>query len=170
MSSRPPYRGGRNQWPRASSSNRPYSGGRGPYVTGDSHIRLVRDANLGFRRGDAGTGPSQPNRLSSASAAAAFSAQPSLLLNLGRSIQTNRTGRTSNSNPMLHAQSLLQGHKTRNRTSVSRAKNSAFLIRFSIQGGGEATPSLDGDIFSAVFTCLKSRPFDPNQPYATCSE
>ncbi|KAH0989638.1 hypothetical protein GBA52_001121 [Prunus armeniaca] len=57
MSSRSPYRGGRNQWPRASSSNRPYSGGRGPYVTGDSHIRSVRDANLGFRQGDAGTGP-----------------------------------------------------------------------------------------------------------------
>lgn len=51
------YRGGRNQWPRASSSNRPYSGGRGPYVTGDSHIRSVRDANLEFRQGDAGAGP-----------------------------------------------------------------------------------------------------------------
>ncbi|BBN70143.1 DNAse I-like superfamily protein [Prunus dulcis] len=35
----------------------PLLGGRGPYITGDSHIRSVRDANLGFRQGDAGTGP-----------------------------------------------------------------------------------------------------------------
>ncbi|GLT60920.1 hypothetical protein SLA2020_336600 [Shorea laevis] len=58
MSSRPPYRGGR--W--RGFSDRPYDGGRGQrgqYVTGDSHFRSVRDANLGFRRGDSGSGSDQ---------------------------------------------------------------------------------------------------------------
>ncbi|KAE8056418.1 hypothetical protein FH972_013193 [Carpinus fangiana] len=53
MSSRPPYRGGR--W--RGFSDRPYDLGRGQtwnFVTGDSHLRSVHDANLGFRRGDSG--------------------------------------------------------------------------------------------------------------------
>jgi hypothetical protein len=48
------YQGGR--W--RGFSDRPYEGGRGQrgqFVTGDSHFRSVRDANLGFRRGDSGS-------------------------------------------------------------------------------------------------------------------
>ncbi|KAG2700050.1 hypothetical protein I3760_07G215500 [Carya illinoinensis] len=51
MSSRPTSRGGR--W--RGFSDRSHTGGRGQgdhFVTGDSHFRSVRDANLGFRRGD----------------------------------------------------------------------------------------------------------------------
>ncbi|XP_062019335.1 carbon catabolite repressor protein 4 homolog 6 isoform X1 [Rosa rugosa] len=60
MPSRPPLRGGRNQWKRGCS-NRPFSGGdRAQYVTGDSHIRSVQDSNLGFRQGDAGSFTNQP--------------------------------------------------------------------------------------------------------------
>jgi hypothetical protein len=47
------YRGGR--W--RGFSDRPYDVGRGQtwnFVTGDSHLRSVHDANLGFRRGDSG--------------------------------------------------------------------------------------------------------------------
>ncbi|CAN6721149.1 unnamed protein product [Malus baccata var. baccata] len=59
MSSRPPYRGGRNPRQRGFS-NRPYSGGgKGNYVTGDSHFGTVRDANLGSRQGDSGTFPNE---------------------------------------------------------------------------------------------------------------
>ncbi|CAN6583617.1 unnamed protein product [Malus baccata var. baccata] len=59
MSSRPPYRGGRNPRQRGFS-NRPYSGGgKGNYVTGDSHFRTVHDANLGSRQGDSGTFPNE---------------------------------------------------------------------------------------------------------------
>ncbi|XP_050388281.1 carbon catabolite repressor protein 4 homolog 6 [Argentina anserina] len=55
MSTRPPFRGGRNQ-SRRGYSNRPFSGGDRPqYVTGDSHIRSVQDANLTFRQGDTGS-------------------------------------------------------------------------------------------------------------------
>ncbi|KAF3961960.1 hypothetical protein CMV_013467, partial [Castanea mollissima] len=60
MSSRPPYRGGRSQG-RRGFSDRPYTGGRAQtqtqsqgqaqFVSGDSHFRSVRDANLGFRQG-----------------------------------------------------------------------------------------------------------------------
>ncbi|KAJ4843355.1 hypothetical protein Tsubulata_038658 [Turnera subulata] len=49
------YRGGRSQF-RRSYSDRPYSGGgsgQEQFVTGDSHFRSVRDANLGYRRGGA---------------------------------------------------------------------------------------------------------------------
>nr|KYP72445.1 Carbon catabolite repressor protein 4 isogeny 6 [Cajanus cajan] len=54
MSSHAPHRGrGRG------FSGRPYSGGRGPFVTGDEHLRSVRDANLGLRRGERGTFPNQ---------------------------------------------------------------------------------------------------------------
>ncbi|KAK9273646.1 hypothetical protein L1049_018456 [Liquidambar formosana] len=52
MASRPPYRGGRNQW-RRRFSDRP-SSGRDDYVTGDSHFTSVRDANLGFQQGERG--------------------------------------------------------------------------------------------------------------------
>ncbi|XP_012076635.1 carbon catabolite repressor protein 4 homolog 6 isoform X2 [Jatropha curcas] len=49
MSSRP-YRGGRKQWGRGFS-DRPYDGGRDQQiVTGDSHFRSVREANLGIRQ------------------------------------------------------------------------------------------------------------------------
>ncbi|KAK1549348.1 hypothetical protein Q3G72_000512 [Acer saccharum] len=53
MSSRSTYRGGRNQW-RRSFSERPYNngGGRGHFVSGDSHIRSVRDSNLDYRQGN----------------------------------------------------------------------------------------------------------------------
>ncbi|KAB1204555.1 hypothetical protein CJ030_MR8G021793 [Morella rubra] len=54
MSSRPFYRGGR----RRGFSDGPYTDGRGQgvhIVTGDSHFRSVRDANLGLRRGDSGS-------------------------------------------------------------------------------------------------------------------
>ena len=61
------YRGGRGQW-RRGFSDRPYTGGRAQvqtqtqtqsqgqsqFVSGDSHFRSVRDANLGFRQGDSG--------------------------------------------------------------------------------------------------------------------
>ncbi|XP_017983283.1 PREDICTED: carbon catabolite repressor protein 4 homolog 6 isoform X2 [Theobroma cacao] len=50
-SSRRPYRGRRNQWCRGFS-DRSNSGGRGQLVTGDSHLNSVREANLGFRRGN----------------------------------------------------------------------------------------------------------------------
>ncbi|KAF3965709.1 hypothetical protein CMV_010118 [Castanea mollissima] len=65
MSSRPPYRGGRSQG-RRGFSDRPYTGGRAQtqtqtqsqgqaqFVSGDSHFRSVRDANLGFRQGGSG--------------------------------------------------------------------------------------------------------------------
>lgn len=46
------YRGGRNQWRRRFSDHP--SGGRGDYVTGDSHFKSVRDANLGFQQGERG--------------------------------------------------------------------------------------------------------------------
>ncbi|XP_027329482.1 carbon catabolite repressor protein 4 homolog 6-like isoform X2 [Abrus precatorius] len=36
-------------------SGRLYSGGRGQFVTGDAHFQSVRDANLGFRRGERGS-------------------------------------------------------------------------------------------------------------------
>ncbi|KAL6134596.1 hypothetical protein ACLB2K_066827 [Fragaria x ananassa] len=54
MSTHPHFRGGRNQSNRGYS-NRPISGGgRGHYLTGDSHIRSVQEANLSFRQGDTG--------------------------------------------------------------------------------------------------------------------
>ncbi|PON57933.1 Endonuclease/exonuclease/phosphatase [Parasponia andersonii] len=52
MFSPSPYRDGRKN-PRRSFSDRPYTGGgRGPYVSGDSHFRSIREANLGFRQGE----------------------------------------------------------------------------------------------------------------------
>ncbi|TKY58165.1 Carbon catabolite repressor protein 4-like 6 [Spatholobus suberectus] len=54
MSSLPPQRGrGRG------FSGRSYSGGRGHFVTGDAHLRSVRDANLGLRRGERGSSANQ---------------------------------------------------------------------------------------------------------------
>ncbi|BAT82304.1 hypothetical protein LR48_Vigan187s001400 [Vigna angularis] len=50
MSSLPSHRGrGRG------FSSRPYSGGRGHFVSGDAHLRSVRDVNLGLRRGESGS-------------------------------------------------------------------------------------------------------------------
>ncbi|XP_061356263.1 carbon catabolite repressor protein 4 homolog 6-like [Gastrolobium bilobum] len=50
MSSRPPHRGrGRG------FAGRSYSAGRGQFVSGDAHFWSVRDANLGFRRGERGS-------------------------------------------------------------------------------------------------------------------
>ncbi|XP_027940118.1 carbon catabolite repressor protein 4 homolog 6 isoform X1 [Vigna unguiculata] len=50
MSSRPLHRGrGRGFY------GRPYSGGRGNFISGDAHLRSVRDANLGLRRGESGS-------------------------------------------------------------------------------------------------------------------
>ncbi|KAJ7958737.1 Carbon catabolite repressor protein 4-like 6 [Quillaja saponaria] len=54
MPSRPPFRGGQNRW-RRGFSDRPYAGGRGQFVTGDSHIQSVREANLGFQQEDDGS-------------------------------------------------------------------------------------------------------------------
>ncbi|XP_024025494.1 carbon catabolite repressor protein 4 homolog 6 isoform X2 [Morus notabilis] len=56
MSSRPPYRGGRNH-PRRNFFDRPYTGGISHNVSGlgDPHFRPVREANLGFHHGDSGS-------------------------------------------------------------------------------------------------------------------
>lgn len=51
MSSRATYRSSRNRW-RRGFSNRSDAGESGELVTGDSHFRSVRDANLGLRQGE----------------------------------------------------------------------------------------------------------------------
>lgn len=45
------YRSSRNRW-RRGFSNRPDAGEGGELISGDSHLRSVRDANQGLRQGD----------------------------------------------------------------------------------------------------------------------
>ncbi|XAR70934.1 Poly(A)-specific ribonuclease [Bertholletia excelsa] len=71
MSSRPPYRGGRNQWRRGFSDRPSGAGdGRGQFVTGDEHFRSVRDANRGFRP------PRRPNFVNQGASRPHFNPRP----------------------------------------------------------------------------------------------